>query len=299
MARNVEAPYGLPAMLGTIIIGVDGRQGGRDALALGKALGDATGASVVALHIYPREPFPTWTLQPDVESLARQEAETFLREEVERAGVHAEIVVSAHASPGSGMHQVAQDRAVDLVIVGPSHRGAVGRVLAGDTVRAVLQGAQQPVAVARDVQGDALATRPRIGVGFDGSPESREALAWAGALGEAIGAPVHVVVAVEPPQAFTPSISYGINWVALEPEREGKAGELVAEATAALGGETTGEVVLGVAYQELTELSKELDLLVLGSRAYGPVRRTLLGSTSDRVVHAAACPVVVVPRGHN
>jgi nucleotide-binding universal stress UspA family protein len=135
--------------------------------------------------------------------------------------------------------------------------------------------------------------------GSTAPPESREALAWAGALREAIGAQVHVVVAVEPPQAFTPSVSYGINWVALEPERQGKAGELVAEATASLGGDTTGEVVVGVAYQELTELSEELDLLVLGSRAYGPVRRILLGSTSDRVVHAAACPVVVVPRGQN
>ena len=36
---------------------------------------------------------------------------------------------------------------------------------------------------------------------------------------------------------------------------------------------------------------------LLGSRGYGPVRRTLLGSTSDRVIHTAVCPVVVVPRG--
>jgi nucleotide-binding universal stress UspA family protein len=38
-----------------------------------------------------------------------------------------------------------------------------------------------------------------------------------------------------------------------------------------------------------------LDLLVLGSRGYGPVRRTLLGSVSVAVVRAA--PLIVVPRG--
>jgi nucleotide-binding universal stress UspA family protein len=40
----------------------------------------------------------------------------------------------------------------------------------------------------------------------------------------------------------------------------------------------------------------EADLLVLGSRAYGPVRRALLGSVSTATVRHAACPVLVTPR---
>ena len=52
-----------------------------------------------------------------------------------------------------------------------------------------------------------------------------------------------------------------------------------------------------MARDELVRLSEHMDLLVLGSRGYGPVRRALLGGSSDRIVHAAACPVVVVPRG--
>jgi nucleotide-binding universal stress UspA family protein len=58
----------------------------------------------------------------------------------------------------------------------------------------------------------------------------------------------------------------------------------------------TGEAVVGVARDELVRLSECVDLLVLGSRGYGPVRRTLLGGSSDRIVHAAVCPVIVVPR---
>ena len=47
----------------------------------------------------------------------------------------------------------------------------------------------------------------------------------------------------------------------------------------------------------LVEQSRELDLLVLGSRAYGPVRHALLGSVSAAVMREAHCPVLVMPRG--
>ena len=181
--------------------------------------------------------------------------------------------------------------------MGPSHRGAVGRVVAGDNVRSVLQGARQPVAVARPIDADALERGPTIGLGFDGSPESREALAWVGDLIEAVGGTVRVLAVAEAPQALSPSVSYGINWVALAPERTEWAEKLVAEATAELGDRSSGQTAVGVGYQELVDFAGEVDLLVLGSRGYGPVRRTLLGSTSDRVVHLAACSVVVVPRG--
>jgi nucleotide-binding universal stress UspA family protein len=39
------------------------------------------------------------------------------------------------------------------------------------------------------------------------------------------------------------------------------------------------------------------DLLICGSRGYGPVRQVLLGGVSSRVVRAAAYPVMIVPRG--
>jgi nucleotide-binding universal stress UspA family protein len=39
-----------------------------------------------------------------------------------------------------------------------------------------------------------------------------------------------------------------------------------------------------------------VDLLVLGSRGFGPVMRLLVGSVSSRVIREAPCPVLVVPR---
>jgi nucleotide-binding universal stress UspA family protein len=40
-----------------------------------------------------------------------------------------------------------------------------------------------------------------------------------------------------------------------------------------------------------------VDLLVLGSRPGGPLRRTLHGSVSNTLIAAASCPVLVFPAG--
>ena len=58
-----------------------------------------------------------------------------------------------------------------------------------------------------------------------------------------------------------------------------------------------GVVVDGLASTALSELSRRTDLLVLGSRNWGPVRRLMVGSTSHAVVAHAASAVLVLPRG--
>ena len=52
----------------------------------------------------------------------------------------------------------------------------------------------------------------------------------------------------------------------------------------------------GRADREIVNLSEEVgaDLIVMGSRGLGGVRRALMGSVSDSVVRHAHCPVFVV-----
>jgi nucleotide-binding universal stress UspA family protein len=61
--------------------------------------------------------------------------------------------------------------------------------------------------------------------------------------------------------------------------------------------EPTPTLLAGEPARALAEHSRGLDLLVVGSRRYGPLRAVLLGGVSGRVIRSAACPVVVVPRG--
>ncbi len=59
----------------------------------------------------------------------------------------------------------------------------------------------------------------------------------------------------------------------------------------------TGRLLDGPTVDALADLTPdETDLLVCGSRDYGPVARVLLGGVSGRVVRHSRVPVTVVPR---
>ena len=48
---------------------------------------------------------------------------------------------------------------------------------------------------------------------------------------------------------------------------------------------------------QLGERSAMLDLMLAGSRGYGPLRSVLVGGVSGRLIRTVQCPVIVIPRG--
>lgn len=140
----------------------------------------------------------------------------------------------------------------------------------------------------------------RIVVGFDGSAEAHDAVAEAAALALGANAVVDLLYAHDPPSRLlgTPGA------VSITPdevhEADRKADELARE-----GLETLPEAVRGVAVGrsgaagpalEAFATQQDADLIVVGSRGYGPIRRALLGSTGIHVLHRTDRAVLVVPR---
>jgi nucleotide-binding universal stress UspA family protein len=140
---------------------------------------------------------------------------------------------------------------------------------------------------------------PGITVGVDGSGHSERALEWAMREAAIRRAPLTVLTVHEVAVSWT---THPIVMEADEPlvEKErGAAEDLVAKVRGQLGGAAPDSVsvqaVSGVSASVLIEASKDSDLVVVGARGRGGFAELLLGSIADKVVHHAACPVVVVP----
>jgi nucleotide-binding universal stress UspA family protein len=268
------------AAFNKVLVGVDGRQGGRDAIALAMRLA-APGARITLVHVDPVETHPNGS---DPRALARQ----MLSDERVRAAIEARLLAVTGSSAASALHQLAARRRHDLLVVGACHRGALGRRIVGDQAVESLNGA--PCAVAIAPTGYAPPSRlTRIGVGRDGSPESTAALAAARAIATRTGATIEPLI-VLPVQ----SIPYG---QPIEHRWSEVGKQLTPADLARLGSDDLdGRVSYGSPGEELACLSEEVDLLIVGSRSSGPVGRLFSGSTSNYLARHARCPLLVFPR---
>lgn len=280
-------------MFTTIVVGVDGREGGRDALSLAGRLALVAGGELVAVHALPFDQYVVRAGAPRYNSFAEQEARRMLEGELAEAEVTAGMRLLGDTSPARALHRVAEEVGADVIVVGSTRHGPVGRVLAGDDAVATLHGSTCPVAVApRGLASREWKPVRSIGVGFDSGPEALQALALATALARACGASLTLRSVVLP--AFPVDLSYDTD--ALE-RSKAIVQQQLDETIAELPVDATGGVSAGNPVDELTDLSTAVDLLVVGSRSWGPVRRTIIGSTTARLVREAHCPVLVLPRG--
>jgi nucleotide-binding universal stress UspA family protein len=284
-------------MFSKIVVGVDAREGGRDALVLAEMLAQICDSELIAVHAYAYDYFVSSGADGEVEAVLHAGAEETLAAELDRAGIAAEAIAIPDDSPSRALQSVASRRNAGLIVVGSAHRGRVGRVLAGDVTAGTLHGAPCPVLVAPAAYARHGGELRTIGVGFDGSPESRAALELAHRLASTAGARLRVIDVVVPPDPGGPFPAYRPDWTEHARIRREEAEERLSRVLAELGDIATGDVAFGHPVRELAYEANHLDMLVTGSRGYGPLRRLTLGSTSSKLVHEAPCPVLVLARG--
>lgn len=284
-----------------ILVGHDGSPQGHDALALGRLLARVTGAHLVAARVVPWEPLPLQAVPlPELRNRYEQEQRVALEELGRVANGPGESAETGPGeSPAQGLQLLAEELNPDIVVVGSSHRGRIGQVRAGNVALRLLNGLHRPVAVAPAGYAGHGAGLSRIGVGFDGSSESRAALEVAGQLAQAAEANVSVIGVAEPYVEAAPHLrafawSRSTGRIDIEDRLRGSLESAAGSVPAGVA--HTAELLSGGPVAVLGDEAQSLDLLVLGSRAYGPLRRVLLGSVSGPLVRQAPCPVLVVPR---
>jgi nucleotide-binding universal stress UspA family protein len=297
---NPRRASGRAVGVAPLIVGVDGSERSRDALALAVQLAEP-GQRVVLAHVHPYGQLSDLLSGGDYERLVREVAESTLSatQETLHPGTERAMQLVSNRSPAAGLHDLAAEKDAALIVVGSSHRSGLGRVFAGSVAESVLAGSPVPGAIApRGLAGSEDGIRI-VGCGFDGSPEAYEALGWAADIARPRRARLEVL-AVQPRLAFAGVSSAGaFGYQSADDTLRQTLEKQMRDAIASLGPgvDVSGRLVDGDPSTALVDASKELDLLTLGSRGYGPIRTLLLGSVSRTVVREGACSVVVLPRG--
>jgi nucleotide-binding universal stress UspA family protein len=282
-----------------ILIGYEPTSQGDDALALGAVMAEIVAATPLVARVmrWPRNLMSPEDLQ---HALRWDSREQFAIVRDRFAPVAIETKAVANQSPAAALSELADEEAASLIVIGSAHRGSIGRVLLGTTGTTLLHGAPCAVAVAPRGFAARESTRlGRIGVAFDGSAEAWIALRTGIGLAERLRAELTIVTVADPARygyssSFSILTSGELHDFELE---ERKRGLDLAMKQVPEGLIAEARILRGDAAHLLTGVTREVDLMVTGSRGYGPIQRTLLGSTSSKLLNDSACPTLVLPRG--
>jgi len=272
-------------VFGRMIVAFDGTDTGLDGLVLSMGLARALGSQMSVVYVYDKQ--LSESSKEAARELAKHADEVLAgaREYVSQA-LAVEFCALPASSPAQGLYDLARSEEAELIVLGSRRLGPRTKAALGAVSEDVVRAAPCAVAIApRGYRSDGGFVPQKIGVGWVPTDEGERALAVSCRIARATGGSVELVTTTS-----------AIDTVASLDTRARRAVEGVAEM---LGGKVQVAVraVVGEAADELVKRSGKIDLLVLGSRRYGPPRTMLVGSVSSEVVSEALCPVMILATG--
>lgn len=282
---------------GAVVVGYNGREHSRAALAWGAA--EAARRHEPLLVVFAAN-YPGMTGEPGPGLLHRDSGALEAAEEVTARGVSEALaahpgllVVGATEVESPARALVAASRQAAMVVLGSRSYGRILKTMLGSVAFAVASRAECPVLVVKDDAplGSAGAQHPIV-VGTDGSSEAEAAVRFAAHRASRVSAPLHVVTCT------------GGHQVRDVDERELRAGAAkIAEHAAAEARRVHPSLEVSVriedctAEETLVAASADAGLVVVGTRGRGAFEGMLLGSVSHAVIHGAECTVAIIGEG--
>ena len=183
------------------------------------------------------------------------------------------------------------------MVLGSRKSRGLRRTNPGSTAERLLQGSASPVAlVPWDYESAEDNELARVVVAYVETPDGQAALRQAVTIAARLGASLELV-SVVPDTRVVPGMG---DIRRFGHEQRAAYAEALDRAVAGLpeGTQATSRLIDGSVVDALGDITPDAaDLLICGSRGYGPARRVLLGGVSSRVLRHARVPVIVVPRG--
>jgi nucleotide-binding universal stress UspA family protein len=288
-----------PAQIAHVAAAVDALPEGNDAAVLATAITRAVDGDLVLLAIEPQLPL----VVPGADwRLMRRETTAMLARTRDTFAPGARSAIESDLAPARGIKRVLGREHRQLVVCGSSQHGAEGRVSIGRTSRQLLGQMSCALAIApRGLSTRGPLTFTRIGVGFDGEPESLAALSMAATIAAGCGAELVIrgVVDDRVPKLTWPNLwikPFMESWNTAMDAEVAELRRAVENAARELPVPVRIEIDRAIPAVSLGELSLTTDLLVIGSRRWGTVARILLGGTGEALADDARCSLLIVPR---
>lgn len=304
-ARRPIAAAAAPPNLQKILAATDFSDDSRAGVRYAAALAEKLKVDVALLHVVePRSWMDQYGARKDSEvvALARAQLATLAKREV-RGGV----TVTSSVRTGKPFHEIttaAREGAADLIVIATHGHTGVERALLGSTAERIVRHAPCPVLVvpARELPKRAGKAPPfqlkKIFVPIDFSNHSKDALPYAVLLAGHYNAELVLLHIVEkfPIDSLLGRELTHQTTVPLMKQAEADLERMAGELREGSGVKATAVVRDGNPLEEICQATKTVgaDLVVLTTHGYTGLKHVWLGSTAERVVRHAPCPVLVV-----
>ena len=293
-----------PIMFDKLLVTLDGSAFSEWALLYAAGISRRTGAAVELASVHEAV---TGFAYEEWESAALEWTEEYLARIQTRLSEDLSVPVGAWVGSGPVVDAIlARAEAVDadLLVCATHGRGAITRAWLGSVADGLLRHTDRPLLVIRPEKGETPPENPtfrRILVPLDGSEFSESILGMAKGVARAFQAEIHLMrVVAYPVEIASPYLPHTVQMNqavvdeardAARTELEKVAADLQAEGltvkTHVLVDSQAGHAICA----ECRDLG--VDLVVMATHGRGGLKRTLLGSTADKVIRSAHTPVLV------
>lgn len=290
----------------TIIAGFSSSRQGSAPLNLAAQVARSTGDKIVAAAIVER-PWPPRDDPVEKEYLRYVTAQA--SESLDRVAgqlpddVDISTVVHQSTSIPTGLMELVSSHDANLVVVGSSSSGLLGRVTLGSVTERLVHTALVPVAIAPRGYGLEFIPIRRLNIAFGGEADINGLVPAAAELSRIWSAQLRIVsFTVRPVQVFRGSIELTAEDLVVQQWSKRTYDDIVKQLNAVRVHVPVPDVDVvvgsGPDWREAVEaVSWEAgDMLLLGSGAAGPLAHVFLGSAASKILRHAPVPVMIVPR---
>jgi nucleotide-binding universal stress UspA family protein len=278
-----------------ILIGYDGKPDSRDAVALGAQLAETAAADLVVGTVVEHMTLPGDRATYEDVLAARTDPLFFQAgHELSEMNLRAVYRAVGGEDPGPGLGALAFEENADLIVIGSTSKGPVGRLLPGTTADALIRGNAAFAVAPRGYADDADRDLRLIGVAYDGSDGAKRAAQVAVGLAETAYAGLRIFGVREPlTSALAPGVAVPPA-IDLHEHLENEIDELIDSLPTRVGGQ---KIILdGDPAPVLIGQGRfAADAMVFGCHGFGRILRLLAGSVTSTIVRGAPWPVIVVP----